>query len=173
MWFCSNASVSGSGAFQDYSVHNSSEVGLVPENLTDEQGAALGSGLLTAGVAFFGTFKMPFDRISAFASASASAGPAPSPNSVPSPPWLLVWGGAGITGVYMVQLARLLGFRVICAASPRNHAYVRSLGADIVLDRGLPGDVLVDMIRQVTDDDVSRRSLPRFRLHESFFPLPA
>jgi NADPH:quinone reductase-like Zn-dependent oxidoreductase len=70
------------------------------------------------------------------------------------PPWILIWGGAGITGVYLIQLAHLLGYRVICAASPKNHEYIRSLGADKVLDRWACEEKILDGIRLATDDNV-------------------
>lgn len=72
-------------------------------------------------------------------------------------PWLLVWGGAGVTGVFLIQVAaKVLGMRVICAASPVNFDYVRSLGAEIVIDRWLDGEQNVERIREATGDDVSR-----------------
>ena len=68
--------------------------------------------------------------------------------------WILIWGGSGITGVYLIQLAHLLGFKVICAASPSNFDYVKSLGADVVLDRWNSPASLVDAARLATDDGV-------------------
>ncbi|MCL3776568.1 MULTISPECIES: zinc-binding dehydrogenase [unclassified Actinomyces] len=47
---------------------------------------------------------------------------------------LLVTGGAGGVGGYAVQLARLMGARVIATASPGKAEAVRALGADEVLD---------------------------------------
>lgn len=69
--------------------------------------------------------------------------------------WILIWGGAGITGVYLIQLAHHMGYRVICAASPSNHDYVRSLGAEVVLDRWADPDSLVSQVRAITGDSVS------------------
>ena len=148
IWFCSNSSLTGSGAFQDYSVHNSSEVGILPDDLSDEGGAALGSGLLTAGVALFGTLGLQLHSTIARKDTLSEV----------DGPWFLVWGGAGITGVYMIQLAKLCGYRVICAASPLNHAYVQSLGAEVVLDRWKDEEELVHAIRSATADSVSLAS---------------
>jgi NADPH:quinone reductase-like Zn-dependent oxidoreductase len=47
---------------------------------------------------------------------------------------VLVHGGAGGVAGFAIQLARHLGARVISTASAANHAYVRSLGADEVID---------------------------------------
>ncbi len=47
---------------------------------------------------------------------------------------LLVAGAAGGVGTFVVQLAKARGASVIATASPANHDYLLSLGADRVLD---------------------------------------
>ena len=47
---------------------------------------------------------------------------------------ILIQGGAGGVAGYAIQLAKHIGARVITTASAANHAYVRSLGADQVID---------------------------------------
>ena len=47
---------------------------------------------------------------------------------------ILIQGGAGGVAGFAVQLAKHLGATVITTASAANHAYVRSLGADRVID---------------------------------------
>jgi NADPH:quinone reductase-like Zn-dependent oxidoreductase len=47
---------------------------------------------------------------------------------------VLIHGGAGGVGGFAIQLAKHLGARVIATASAANHDYVRSLGADEVID---------------------------------------
>jgi NADPH:quinone reductase-like Zn-dependent oxidoreductase len=47
---------------------------------------------------------------------------------------LLVQGGAGGVAGFAIQLAKHLGARVITTARADNHAYVRSLGADEIID---------------------------------------
>ena len=47
---------------------------------------------------------------------------------------ILVQGGAGGVAGFAVQLAKHLGAKVITTASAGNHAYVRGLGADQVID---------------------------------------
>ena len=63
---------------------------------------------------------------------------------------VLVHAAAGGVGTVAVQLARLLGARVIGTASPANHEYVRGLGA-IPVAYG-PG--LVDRIRELAPGGV-------------------
>lgn len=47
---------------------------------------------------------------------------------------ILIQGGAGGVAGFAVQLAKYLGATVIATASANNHPYVRSLGADRVID---------------------------------------
>jgi NADPH:quinone reductase-like Zn-dependent oxidoreductase len=47
---------------------------------------------------------------------------------------ILIQGGAGGVGSFAVQLAKHIGARVIATASAANHAYLRSIGADEVID---------------------------------------
>jgi NADPH:quinone reductase-like Zn-dependent oxidoreductase len=47
---------------------------------------------------------------------------------------VLIHGGAGGVGSMLVQIAKQRGAHVIATASPRNHDYLRSLGADEVID---------------------------------------
>jgi NADPH:quinone reductase-like Zn-dependent oxidoreductase len=63
---------------------------------------------------------------------------------------LLVNGAAGAVGSSAVQLARLRGARVIGTASPSNHAYLRSLGAEPTTY----GDQMTDQVRELAPDGV-------------------
>lgn len=76
---------------------------------------------------------------------------------------VLIHGAAGGVGSFGVQLARLRGARVVGTASPRNHDYLRDLGAEPVVygeplvpaARALvPGgfDVIVDFVGGTTLD---------------------
>ena len=47
---------------------------------------------------------------------------------------ILIQGGAGGVAGFAIQLAKHIGARVVTTASARNHAYVRDLGADEVID---------------------------------------
>jgi NADPH:quinone reductase-like Zn-dependent oxidoreductase len=67
---------------------------------------------------------------------------------------VLVHGAAGNVGAFAVQLAHMAGLQVYATASPRDLGYVRSLGADTVLDSGgrwfegnlPPIDAVIDLI---------------------------
>ena len=47
---------------------------------------------------------------------------------------ILVQGGAGGVASLSIQIAKHIGARVITTASPSNHAYVKAMGADQVID---------------------------------------
>ena len=61
----------------------------------------------------------------------------------------LIQGGAGGVAGFAIQFAKHLGATVITTASPDNHDYVRSLGADRVIDYHSE-----DFTRTVSDCDV-------------------
>jgi NADPH:quinone reductase-like Zn-dependent oxidoreductase len=65
---------------------------------------------------------------------------------------VLVNGAAGAVGIATVQLARERGARVIGTASPGNHDYLRSSGAEPTTY----GDGLVDRVRALAPDGVDR-----------------
>src|SRR5204863_1988925 len=47
---------------------------------------------------------------------------------------ILIQGGAGGVAGFAIQLAKHIGARVITTASAANHAYVKGLGADEIVD---------------------------------------
>lgn len=48
---------------------------------------------------------------------------------------ILIWGGATATGILAIQVAKLVyNLNVIVTASPKNHEYLKDLGADHTLD---------------------------------------
>jgi NADPH2:quinone reductase len=63
---------------------------------------------------------------------------------------VLVHAAAGGVGAFAVQLAKVLGARVIGTASEGNHEFLRALGAEPVTY----GDGLVDRVRSVAPDGV-------------------
>ncbi|HEV6953355.1 MAG TPA: NADP-dependent oxidoreductase [Promicromonospora sp.] len=63
---------------------------------------------------------------------------------------VLVHAAAGGVGAFAVQIARALGARVIGTASERNHAFLRSLGAEPVTY----GEGLADRVRELAPGGV-------------------
>src|SRR5438067_5525030 len=80
---------------------------------------------------------------------------------------ILIQGGAGGVGGFAIALAKHLGARVIATASAANHDYVRSLGADEVIDyrsedftKRVKG---VDAVFDTVGGDVTTRSFAVLR----------
>lgn len=73
-------------------------------------------------------------------------------NTTKPPPTLLLWGGSSSVGSSVIQLAVASGYRVVATASPANYAYVKSLGAALVLDYHNP-DVETLLISVLRADD--------------------
>ena len=93
---------------------------------------------------------------------------------------VFVHGGSGGVGSYAVQIAKAKGARVIATASPRNHAFVRDLGADEMLDyrahdlvqqvKALTGGVGVDALLDPVgaESATAAVALMRFNGHLAF-----
>jgi NADPH:quinone reductase-like Zn-dependent oxidoreductase len=80
---------------------------------------------------------------------------------------ILIQGGAGGVASFAVQLAKHLGARVITTASAANHDYLRSLGADEIIDynnrdfaEAIAG---CDAVLDTVGGDVARRSFAVLR----------
>ena len=48
--------------------------------------------------------------------------------------WVFIYGGSSGVGQFAIQLAKLSGYKVVTVASPRNHEFLKTLGADAVFD---------------------------------------
>jgi NADPH:quinone reductase-like Zn-dependent oxidoreductase len=76
---------------------------------------------------------------------------------------VLIHGAAGGVGSVAVQIARAAGARVIGTASPNNHEFLRSLGADQVIDYRSQKfeDVVknVDLVLNTANADTNTRSI--------------
>ncbi len=61
---------------------------------------------------------------------------------------VLVWGGSSSVGSSAIQLAAAAGVRVATTASPRNHDYVKGLGAEWAFDyrsENVIGDIVASL----------------------------
>ncbi|OAL23738.1 hypothetical protein AYO20_10884 [Fonsecaea nubica] len=109
------------GAARQYSVSDDSELALRPKNLSVDEAATMPVGALTAWQALFEQFKLT----------------PPTLNSARAPigqQRILITNASGGVGIWAVQLAKLIGLYVIGTTGPNNIDFVRSLGADEVLD---------------------------------------
>jgi len=104
------ADMSRDGSYAEYIAVRESAVALKPKSIDHTTAAAIPLAALTAWQALYDGAKL-------------SAGQT-----------LLIHGAAGGVGTFAVQLAKMKGARVIATASKKNHDFLRSLGADEVID---------------------------------------
>ncbi|MED2970776.1 zinc-binding dehydrogenase [Fictibacillus sp. B-59209] len=98
------------GGYAEYTVVTAHTVSRIPENVSFEDAAAIPTAGYTAYQSLFR--KLPLDQVET----------------------IFIHGGAGGVGGFGVQMAKLAGKTVISTASSHNHDYVKSLGADHVID---------------------------------------
>lgn len=101
---------SDGGGFAEYAVAAAGDVARKPTKLTYEQAAGIPVASLTAWRTLIQTADVQKDQR------------------------VLIHGGAGGVGSTAVQLAHWRGAHVIATASERNHEYLKSIGADEVID---------------------------------------
>ncbi|EJT98636.1 GroES-like protein [Dacryopinax primogenitus] len=129
-------------AFQTYSIGLASRTVPLPSTYTFEQGSTIPLTFVTAGAGLEAALgiKLP-------------APPAQLPEASKGEP-LLVWGGSSSVGAFVIQLAKVAGYTVLSTASPKNHAYVKSLGASEVFDYHDPD--VVNKIRLAAGPNLSK-----------------
>jgi len=98
------------GGYAEYALAQAGDIQPKPENISFEEAASIPLGALTAWAAVLDA-------------ANVQAGQR-----------VLVHGGAGGVGLYAVQLARWKGAHVTATASAHNLDFIRSLGAENVID---------------------------------------
>mmetsp|Transcript_7664 Transcript_7664/g.13106 ORF Transcript_7664/g.13106 Transcript_7664/m.13106 type:complete len:320 (-) Transcript_7664:727-1686(-) len=108
--FGNSDAIFGSGSFAEYVAVSPSKLARKPASVSHTEAACLGIAAQTPYQAFYEVVKVR-----------------PGQN-------VLVHGGAGGTGCYAIQLAKLAGATVFTTCSGPKEALVRSLGADQVID---------------------------------------
>jgi NADPH:quinone reductase-like Zn-dependent oxidoreductase len=131
------------GAYAEYALAQANDIQPKPENISFEEAASIPVGALTAWSAVIDTANIqPGQHV-------------------------LVHGGAGGVGLYVVQLAHWKGAHVTATASARNLDFVRSLGAENVIDYSATRfeDVLKDMdaVIDTVGGDLPERSFSVIR----------
>ena len=102
--------ISASGSYAEYTLAAVTSIAAKPANMTFAEAAGMGVAADTAwrAIVTLGDVQ-PGQKV-------------------------LIHGGAGGVGTAAVQIARARGAHVIATASARNHVFLRSLGADEVID---------------------------------------
>ncbi|HLX39534.1 MAG TPA: NADP-dependent oxidoreductase, partial [Ktedonobacteraceae bacterium] len=101
---------SSKGSYAEYSIAPASTLALKPSSLSYDEAATIAVGATTAWQGLFDHGKLQSGQR------------------------VLILGGAGGVGLFAVQFARWKGARVVSTASTRNVDFVRSLGAETVVD---------------------------------------
>ncbi|WVQ98438.1 hypothetical protein IAU59_005562 [Kwoniella sp. CBS 9459] len=105
------------GAFAQYLKIDSDLLWKVPEGFRMEDAATIGLAWLTASQVIFSSQKheLPPHKV--------------SPNT-----WYIVYGASSSVGLFAVNIAKTLGYKVLAFASPHSTELVKSYGADEVVD---------------------------------------
>ena len=118
------------GAYAEKIAVNAAIIARKPDRLGHAEAAALGLTSLTALTAIEDTAQLKAGQI------------------------ILIQGGAGGVAGFSIQLAKHLGATVITTASAINHPYVRSLGADRLIDYNAEDFIAIGSICDVVFDTV-------------------
>jgi len=132
--------------FQQYCIAVVDFAAKIPDNLSYEQASTLGLGLGTAAIGLYGR----------------------SNGIGLTPPWkhggvgkyrnmpILIFGGLGSVGNYVIQLAKMSGFSPIIATAALKHTeHLKSLGATHVIDRYLSFDGLKQALARITSAPIN------------------
>jgi NADPH:quinone reductase-like Zn-dependent oxidoreductase len=129
------------GCFQELVVAPEHTVLVLPESLGFEEAACLGVAGLTAAMTLWKWFDLPVTT--------------PSASSVEGERFVLIWGGATITGQFAVQIAVEAGLKVITVASQRMKQRLLDLGAHHVVVRdGRSLEDIASEVQQIGQDDI-------------------
>ncbi|KAI2632854.1 zinc-binding dehydrogenase [Xylaria nigripes] len=121
------------GSYAEYLISESSLVWAIPDSVSFRDASTISLAFATAAQAMFQRLGLPEPG---------------SPTTTPVP--ILINGGAASVGMYAIQLAKLAGLRVITTGSKQNHDFLKSLGADDVVD--YTDAAWPEKVRQLTQD---------------------
>jgi NADPH:quinone reductase-like Zn-dependent oxidoreductase len=137
------------GCFQKFVVVPQHTVLHIPLNVGFESAACLGVGALTAAM----TLRKWLD-VSSIPPSSSTDNKRENGEShtgkveqKEEEEWLLVWGGATVTGQFATQIASQSGFKVITVTSTRTKPLSLSLGASYVISRD--GKTNVEIVAEI------------------------
>lgn len=105
------------GAFAEYIVAKGDVQMKIPDNVSFQDAATLGVGIVTVGQGLYQSLKLALPT-------------EPTKDATP----ILIYGGSTATGTLAIQFAKLSGYKVLTTCSPHNFDLVRSLGADAVFN---------------------------------------
>ncbi|CAK7222610.1 hypothetical protein SCUCBS95973_004901 [Sporothrix curviconia] len=137
-------------AYQDFATVAETALGKLPPGFSLQEAVTLPNNTVTVFHAVTKDLGLPLDW------------PRPvSQESFPKNPHadtpILIWGGASSCGQYALQILRAWGYtNLLATASPRHHAYLRSIGARHTFDYR-DGDVASKILKVVEEDGRPQR----------------
>ena len=134
---CTRVGVPGYSTFQEYFLMDADlTISVPPEGgLSFHEAATIGVGAETACLGLFQGLGLEMTA-----------------TTTPKNIWVVVFGGAGSVGQYSIQIVKAFGYKVVTTCSQRSIEFVKSLGADAVVDySALNEDEQFEEIRQITD----------------------
>ncbi|ODN73524.1 hypothetical protein L202_08025 [Cryptococcus amylolentus CBS 6039] len=108
------------GAFAEYTLVESDLLWVVPNEVKLEDAVTFGIGWTTAA--------------QVLVQRQGKAFPSTGDTKVTNNPWYIIYGGSTSVGLFAIQFAKILGYRVLALASPHSFPLLKSYGADAVLD---------------------------------------
>ncbi|KAJ5948191.1 alcohol dehydrogenase [Penicillium verhagenii] len=110
------------GSFAEYAKLQANMSLHVPDYMSIEDAASLGTSIASAAMCLFWSLKWPGDLLEG------------AKHGDEAKPPVLVYGGSTSTGTMVLQLLKLCGFPTIATCSPHNFDFVKGYGADVVYD---------------------------------------
>ncbi|KAK4129163.1 GroES-like protein [Parathielavia appendiculata] len=112
------------------------------DNLTVEETATVGAGLLTAGLCFLAGMELKL---------SEDGTRAPEKDE-----WVVILGGTGTVGQFAVQIARACGYKVLASCSPSKASAAEKNGATATFNNRGPVDEQLAEIKKITGGNFAR-----------------
>ncbi|KAJ7800559.1 chaperonin 10-like protein [Mycena olivaceomarginata] len=129
------------GTMQEFVILPTFQCAKVPDSIALESAATVPDNFITSFYTLFDQLSLPVP--------TAFPAPTPPPNhAIP----ILVYGAGSTTGQYALQLLHAAGYtNVLATASPKHHAFLRTLGATHVFDYA-SATLTADVARAVGGD---------------------
>ncbi|KAG4035724.1 hypothetical protein MFRU_001g04920 [Monilinia fructicola] len=133
---CTRVGAAGYGTFQEFHLMDEKLTFKRPENISVEEAATIGVGLLTAAICLDEGNDIMY--------------PAERQNQ---PEWFIVLGGTSAVGQYGIKLAKLCGYQVLASCSQSSIEIVKSAGADATFDYKQSTETQLSEIESITSGD--------------------
>ncbi|KXX78209.1 Zinc-binding alcohol dehydrogenase domain-containing protein cipB [Madurella mycetomatis] len=110
-------------AFQNYTVARANCTAKIPNSISTLSASTIITGVTTAAMVLYDVLGVPLPDLTVKPDQVSKTGDG-----------ILIWGGASNVGTMVIQLARQAGITVFATASAKHHDWLRSLGAEVLVD---------------------------------------